>query len=118
MLLVTTGETLQQQFMHKFINKVVHDLKQVKPNLTLVHYFSDGAVSQYKNCKNLRNLCFHESDFGIKAEWNFFTTSHGKSPCDSIGGTVKRLAAWASLQASVSGHILSPEDLFNLQLQI
>lgn len=81
--------------------------------MTLVHYFNDGAASQYKNCKNLRNLCFHESDFGIKAEWNFFATSHGKSPCDGIGGTVKRLAAWASLQASVSGHILSPEDLFN-----
>ena len=34
-------------------------------------------------------------------------------PCDGIGGTVKRLAARASLQASVSGHILTPEDLFN-----
>jgi hypothetical protein len=54
-----------------------------------VRYFSDGAVSQYKNCKKFLNLCYHEEDFGVKAEWHFFATSHGKSPCDSIGGTIK-----------------------------
>jgi len=32
----------------------------------------------------------------------FFSTSLGKSPCDVIGGTVKRLAARASLQAATS----------------
>ena len=35
-------------------------------------YFSDGASSHYKNCKNFANLCHYESDFnGIKAEWHF-----------------------------------------------
>ena len=28
----------------------------------------------------------------------FFATSHGKSPCDGIGGTIKHLVARASLQ--------------------
>ena len=28
----------------------------------------------------------------------FFATSQGKQPCDGIGGTVKQLAAKASLQ--------------------
>ena len=31
------------------------------------------------------------------AEWNFFATSHGKSLCDDIGGTVKSLVANSSL---------------------
>jgi len=47
--------------------------------------------------KNL-NLCHHKSDFGMDAEWHFFATSHGKGPCDGLGGTIKRLAARASLR--------------------
>ena len=42
----------------------------------------------------------------------FFATSHGKSPCDGIGGTVKRLAARASLQAPVDNQFLTPIELF------
>ncbi len=36
----------------------------------------------------------------------FFATSHGKQPCDGIGGTVKRLVTKASLQRDVSNQIL------------
>ena len=36
------------------------------------------------------NLCNHVNDFGFHAIWLFFATSHGKSPCDGIGGTVIR----------------------------
>ena len=63
-----------------------------------IYYFSDGAASQYKNCKNFVNLAMHKADFGVKAEWHFFATAHGKGPCDGIGGTLKRLAKQASLQ--------------------
>ena len=76
-------------------------------------YFSDGASSHYKNCKNFANLCHHESDFnGIKAEWHFFATSHGKGPCDGVGGTVKRSAARASLQKPYNDQIMTPRQLF------
>ena len=51
-------------------------------------YFSDGCAGQYKNCKNFINLCHHLEDFGIPAEWHFFATSHGKGPCDGLGGVV------------------------------
>ncbi len=46
------------------------------------------------------NLCSHEEDFGVAAEWHFSATAHGKGVCDGLGGTVKRLAARASLQRS------------------
>ena len=52
------------------------------------------------------NLCFHEEDFGVAAEWVFFATSHGKSPCDGIGGSVKRHAAKRSLQRPKNNQIL------------
>ena len=59
------------------------------------------------------NLCNHEIDFGVPAEWHFFATSHGKGPCDGVGGTVKRLAARASLQRPLDDQILTPRQLFD-----
>ena len=32
------------------------------------------------------SLC---DDFGISAEWHFYSTSHGKGACDGVGGAVK-----------------------------
>ncbi|KAJ4426965.1 hypothetical protein ANN_26764 [Periplaneta americana] len=73
---------------------------------------SDGASSQYKNRKNFINLYYHEEEFGIKAEWHFFATSHGKGSCDGIGGTIKRQAARASLQRPIHNQITTPFELF------
>ena len=58
-------------------------------NISQVFYFTDGCAGQYKNRKNFLNLCRHLEDFQIKAKWCFFATSHGKSPCDGIGRTLK-----------------------------
>ena len=49
----------------------------------------------------------------MHCEWNFFATSHGKSPCDGIGGTVKRLTTRASLQRPISNQILTAEKMFD-----
>lgn len=98
--------------VHAFRTAVLEDLKAKHPEINEIIYFSDGAGSQYKNFKNLTNLLHHESDYGIKASWNFFATSHGKNTCDGIGGTVKRLARRHSLQQVSSGHILTPAQLY------
>ena len=85
--------------VHLFQKSLISFLKEKFGTLPhKIYYFSDGAASQYKNRKNFINLCFHEADFGISAEWHFSATSHGKGACDGVGGTVKRLAARASLQ--------------------
>ena len=83
------------------------------PQLTLVEYFSNRCGAQCKSFKNFLNLTFHQSDFGIKASWSFFTTSHGKSPCDGIGGSVNQKPNSASLAASASQKILSTKAVFN-----
>ncbi|MCH2405823.1 MAG: hypothetical protein MK200_06480 [Nitrosopumilus sp.] len=95
--------------VHTFISKVLPYIKEIIPNLKKVYYYSDGAGSQYKNCKNFTNLSFHKDDFDVDAEWHFFATSHGKSPCDGIGGTVKRLVALESLRRPLQNQILSPQ---------
>ena len=43
-------------------------------------------------------------------KWNSYSMSHGKSACDGIGGTVKRLIDRISLQA---GHITTPIEMYN-----
>jgi hypothetical protein len=73
----------------------IKHLKTKLPNTNKI--FTDGA-SQYKNHKNFANICNHYADFNSEVVWNYFASSHGKDPCDGIGGTVKRLAAKASLQ--------------------
>ena len=89
-----------QTALHCFLTKVITFTKQKVNNIKFIHYYSDGAPSQYKNYKGLVNLCHHRLGCGIDALWNFFPTSHGKSACDGIGGTVKRLATNASLMAT------------------
>ena len=86
-------------------------LKTELPQIKKIVCFSDSAADQYENYEHLKNLCFYQTDFGIEAEWHFFTTSHGKSLCDGIGGTVKRLAARTSLQCTTSDHILTSRQL-------
>ena len=88
--------------VHMFQRKLVGYIETKlgwRPNK--IYYFSDGAAAQYKNCKNFVNLTMHDADFGVKAEWHFFATAHGKSPCDGIGGTLKRLAKQASLRGTL-----------------
>ena len=99
--------------VHKFIHVVVDSLKDVSPSLNHIHYCSDGAASQYKNYKNFTNLLHHYTDFSVTADWNFFATSNGKSPCDGIGGTVKWLVTRACLQAPRQGQILDSEPSFS-----
>lgn len=98
--------------IHLFQKKVLNWLKEhpeVFPTIIKkFYYFSDGCGNQYKNRKNFSNLCHHKDDFGMEAEWHFHATAHGKGACDGIGGTVKRLAARASLQGIT---ILNAKDL-------
>ncbi|CAL4131274.1 unnamed protein product, partial [Meganyctiphanes norvegica] len=95
-----------------FITETMVYLKSVLPLTKKALYFSDGASAQYKNYKNFVNLCHHKSDYEIEAQWLFIATNHGKSPCDGLGGTTKRLIARASLQATENNQILTPFQLF------
>ena len=72
------------------------------------------AVLANTKTKNVINLCHHQEDFSLEAEWVFFATSHGKSPCDGIGGTVKRLVGKRSFQRSPKNQILDYKSMIDL----
>lgn len=98
--------------VYTFISQLIPFLLTLpSSSVTKIHYFSDGCAGQYKNMYNFAHIYHHLKDFGIPCEWNFFGTSHGKSACDGIGGTVKRLTAKASLQRTYSDQILSCSDM-------
>ena len=94
-------------FVYEVQRQLVEILKERQPHIRNIEYFSDGCVAHYKNYKNFMNLCFHREDFGLTATWAFFATSHGKSPCDEIGGTIKRKIGRASLQRPTHDQMLT-----------
>lgn len=97
---------IYQNLIVKFINTLVNRPKKII-------YMSDGAPQQYKNYKNFINLYYHEEDYGTCAEWHFFATAHGKGPCDGVGGTLKRMAALASLKLPSDQQLTTPQHLYD-----
>jgi hypothetical protein len=54
--------------------------------------FSDGPCSQFKNKFILATLPHLRQHFHLDSlEWSFFAASHGKGPCDGVGGHAKRM---------------------------
>ena len=109
------SENLNQDvtFVYKVIKETVDFIKkELNLSVKTIHQFPDGCAAQCENCKHFVSLCHHLTDFSIDCMWNFFATSHGKSTCDGIGGTVKRLTARASLQRPISSQILSAKTMF------
>ena len=47
----------------------------------------------------------------MKAAWAFFATSNGRSPCDGVGGTVKRFTAMESLRRPFYNLIFSVDAM-------
>ena len=73
-----------------------HYLKDEESVFIIVHYWSDGPSSQFKNQFNFTNLLFHEKGYGMPADGNVFATSHGKGENDGAGGDVKN-SVWGKV---------------------
>ena len=52
--------------VYAFNNAILERAKEVTP-VREVHYWSDGAGSQFKNRYNLSSLLYHQEDFNCKA---------------------------------------------------
>jgi hypothetical protein len=113
MCIISDHLTHDTAFVHAYLKPVLTYLKSLNPTLKCVKYFTDGSGAQYKNKKNFANLSAHAKDFQLEAEWHFFASCHGKSACDGIGGTIKRLARLASLQRGIQDQITTPAQLFD-----
>ena len=108
------------RFVYQLHTQLISFNKENYPNTTKLEYFSDGCADcagQYKNFKNIQNLCNHKADFDLDADWSSFATSQGKFPCDKIGGTVKCLLTRASLQKKPEEPPINSVELVHFLLQ-
>ena len=96
-------------FVHELERQTTEYIRINMPSVKTIEYFSDGCAGQYKN---YNNFCHHKNNFGFDTVWSFFATSHGKSPCDGVCGTVKRKIARTSLQLPLNDQIATFEAVW------
>lgn len=113
--LIMISKCLKHTFaaVNLFQQKLITFLKTKFTIIKKILFFSDGAGSQYKSKYNIYNLCPFNKLYGCMAQWHFFATSYDKGPCDGIGGTLKKLAAKASLQKPLNNKILTAKDIYD-----
>lgn len=77
----------------EYLAPVLDHLKEVYPFVSVVHFFSDGPCTQYRQKGNfyLFSTELHKRGF-TAGTWNFFEASHGKGAPDGVGGVLKRTA--------------------------
>ena len=88
-------------FVHELQRIVMLYIRENWPQIKFVDNFSDSCAMHSKKYKAFLNLCHHKWDFDVDE------TSHGKSPCNGIGGTVKHKILHASLQRPVNNQFLT-----------
>ena len=78
---------------------ILQELKMLLSwDIRTVHYWSDGAASQFNNQYNFMKIAYHERDFDCAADWSFLCMAHSKGPVDGVGGETKRVVWRAILQ--------------------
>lgn len=112
LVIIAESEKHNIYSVYQFQVELFKYLKEKIPNVTKLHFFSDGAGGQYKNRKNFHNFFTIKSEYNYKIIWTFFASCHGKSSCDAVGGTLKRNATRASLQRPLRDQIQNAEMLF------
>ncbi|KAJ8395847.1 hypothetical protein AAFF_G00027300 [Aldrovandia affinis] len=75
------------------LSPILDLVKASYPNVTVVHFFSDGPCTQYRQKGNFYLFCTKLQQCGFQSgTWNFFEASHGKGAPDGVGGLLKRTA--------------------------
>ena len=100
---VYVSDDLGHNFGHVFtiMKNIISEIKEIVPDLKMVHYWTDSPSSQYRNKSAFYVISDHENIFGVPAIWNYFESGHGKGPCDGVGGTSKRIADMAIKQGKI-----------------
>lgn len=115
-LVVVSDETTHSaSTVAAFLDAVIPELHKIDPELQKIHYWTDSPSSQYRNRYMFRLLANHKELYRCEAQWNYFEAGHGKSACDGLGGTTKRLADEAVRQGNTA--IQDAHDFFAWAVQ-
>ena len=76
-----------------FMRPAIDSLLKTHANVNVLHFFSDGPTSQYRQKGNFYLFAQLMLEKGIQvATWNFHEAGHGKGIPDAVGASVKRVA--------------------------
>ena len=106
-MFVSSESYYDATFIYTLIGKLVPLLKEIVPNLEMIHYWTNSPTSQYRNKTIFKVISYHKEYFNCKASWNYMEAGHGKGPCDPAGGPAKRKAD----QAVKSGRFLIQDSV-------
>lgn len=71
------------------LEPIINHIKTNFPEVTKLHFFSDGPATQYRQKHNFFLLLQQTAAFDY-CTWSYFEASHGKGPADGVGGSIKR----------------------------
>ncbi|KAL4005767.1 hypothetical protein ACER0C_005480 [Sarotherodon galilaeus] len=92
------------------LNPVLDYLQGQHPQVSVLHFLSDGPCMQYKKRGNFYLFTTELDKRGFKTgSWNFFEASHGKGAPDGVGGALKRAA---DMMVAKGHDIPDAEELF------
>ncbi|XP_034084202.1 uncharacterized protein LOC117554075 isoform X2 [Gymnodraco acuticeps] len=75
------------------LDPILKVVRERHPQVSILHFFSDGPATQYRQKGNFFYLSTEPYKYGFKEiTWNFFEASHGKGAPDGVGGALKRSA--------------------------
>ena len=88
---------------------ILKKIRAEHPQISTVHFVSDGPTTQYRNKTNFDWLLQCQRSMGfVHVTWNFLEAGHGKGAPDGIGGVIKRTADGV---VSAGNDIVSAEAL-------
>ena len=93
-------------FVHELQRIVMVYIKEICPRPKVFTILVTVVLGSTRIIRPFLNLHHHKSGSDVHATWAFFATSHGKSPCNGIGSTVKCKILHACLQSPANNQIL------------
>lgn len=68
------------------LDKIIPLFKKIDPQVEMLHYWTDGQISQYCSKQISFTVAKHLNIYGMHAKWNYFEVGHGKGPFDGLRG--------------------------------
>ena len=76
-----------------YLSPVLDDIQQNHPDVNILHFYSDGPTTQYRQKGHFYLFTTELFNRGIKmGTWSFHESGHGKGVPDGVGAALKRTA--------------------------
>lgn len=82
----------------RFETEAIAHVRSKGVEVNAIHEWTDGCASQYKGRQSFAAISQGEQLHEVHITRNYFETSHGKGPCDGLGGIVKNKISRAVVQ--------------------